>query len=267
MSDAPAALGSSVPVAFKRNDRGHRYIRYGAQRPWKDCKWKLQQNDMIERQTSASEELKALFQFRGLGWVVRLKEEEKDWEYTGHALVIDLDEKRNLHPWLVLSSEVSTKDDLKITLPKEVLVDDITQTGVLPGDRNRTPVAKILPINNDKGNRPVLLQLGQDFSFKLAYGEENAAWQEAKSLHGPPLSRILVPYHDPVTGEDVCYAQDGKEILRCNRQLGRYRVLEKSNLLGSSVNTPQSLLMTQRTPFPPSNPPASPGNPPHPKLP
>ena len=267
MSDAPVALRSSVPVPYKRNDDGHRYIRYRAQRPWKDCKGKLQQNDMIERQTSASEELKALFQFRGLGWVVRLKEEEKDWEYTGHALVIDLDEGRNFHPWLVLSSKVPTKDDPKIILPNEVLVNDISQTGVLPRDRNRTSVAKILPTSNEKGNRPALLQLGKDFSFKLAYGEDNTARQEAKSLYGPPLSQILVPYHDPVTGEDVCYAQDGKEILRCNRQLGRYRAFERSSLSGSSFNTPQSFLMTRHAPFPPPQPPASPGNPPHPKLP
>ena len=102
----------------------------------------VQQDDgttRVECSTSAREEPAALFRFRGLSWVVRLKDGggNQDWEYTGHALVIDMDDPRNLHPWLVLSREVPTKCDYDITeqLPHEGMKDDTYQIGVPPGHR------------------------------------------------------------------------------------------------------------------------------------
>lgn len=50
------------------------------------------------------EENQRLRRFCPLGWIA-LKRGEHNWDLTGHALVMDMDRRRDHHPWMVLASQ------------------------------------------------------------------------------------------------------------------------------------------------------------------
>lgn len=82
------------------------------------------------------------------------------WVKTGHVLVLDADNGRGCHPWIVLASEWEIEDEAAailgeetwITAPSRVGPNDETQPGILPGDHNRTTIAKLhsVDIHQDK---------------------------------------------------------------------------------------------------------------------
>ena len=166
-----------------------------------------------------------LRRYVSLGWVVQGTRDE--FEYTGHALVIDVEEGRNLNPWIVLSSkypnngEPTWTGDYKVYVPEIVDRDDPeTDEGVLPGDNNRTPVGKIKAIGA-KSTTPIIRLFGPDFQFTII--RRGSARGYIRSNHGPGLARIMEWRLDPDKNQEVCYLKDGREYMRFD--LGTRRIM------------------------------------------
>lgn len=86
-----------------------------------------------------------LRRFVSIGWVVTGTRD--DYGKTGHSLVIDVQNNRQLNPWIVLASEfpndsgdLDYNGDDTVYVAQVVTRDDPEkECGVLPGDVNRTP--------------------------------------------------------------------------------------------------------------------------------
>ena len=155
-----------------------------------------------------------LRRFKSLGFI--LQEDCGVWTKTGHVLVIDMDDKvrRQRQPWFVLASEwpmdgEETQGKDYICRAKEtVLRPDKGAAGVLPGDRNRTPICEIRPMDASKNGIPVLKQFGEGFKFKpVRFGGHRKA---KPSRYGPDLAKVMPWYWDPKEEQEVCFTKDGR---------------------------------------------------------
>lgn len=165
-----------------------------------------------------------LRRFMSLGWVIRLDSTvEHGWERTGHVLVMDMDEGRHRHPWIVLASHWPDDRDYPDNDDFLVYAKDSDAYGVLPGTNNRTPIGRLYP--NPKvapPSRPILLELGPDFEFgitRLGGGQR----QGVCLGRGSNLANIMHWYDDVAKDEEVCFGPDGKVCMRYNRQTKQYR--------------------------------------------
>lgn len=173
-----------------------------------------------------SEEDIVLRRFVCLGWVIHVTKES--WQRTGHVLVMVMDEGRDRHPWIVLASHWPSEfEDVegRFTTYAEVngQRDDPSQPGLLPGGRNRTSVAKIVPFNKaaDKGG-PVLKQIGPDFNFLVEPFSSYDSYDSIKVSRGPDLARIMEWYWDPEKQLEVCFYENGQVSMTFNRETKRY---------------------------------------------
>ena len=165
-----------------------------------------------------------LRRFASLGWII-LVQPDRSWSRTGHVLVIDMDERRNRHPWIVLAShwphEFEDADGgFTDYAEKRVLRDDSTQPGVLPGGHNRTSIGRIDPVDKSS-EAPVLKQFGPDFAFSVVeLGGERSHDRDPE--WGPDLAHVMEWYWDPNAEEEVCYSENRKEYMRYDRQTKQY---------------------------------------------
>ena len=169
-----------------------------------------------------------LRRFMTLGWVIEVRNNDsRDWERTGHVLVMDMDEGRNRHPWFVLASQwpderdVPLNDDFTIYAEKHVKRNDPNVYGVFLEDRNRTPIARLRYPASTAASGPMLLQFGPDFEFDVTrVGGETRRGLRTES--GPELANIMHWYKDESKDEEVCYSPDGKEYMRYDRKTKQY---------------------------------------------
>ncbi|KAL9603177.1 MAG: hypothetical protein Q9219_001380 [cf. Caloplaca sp. 3 TL-2023] len=161
-----------------------------------------------------------LRRFVSLGYVVQGT--SKNYRLTGHALVADVEKGRNLHPWIVLASTFpnDNMDDHygseTIVVPEEVDRDDSEdedEYGVLPGDNNRTPVGKIIPIG-ETTTEPVITLLGLNFNFTVLRRGSSRGY--TRSPKGPSLANVMDWYLDPATQDQICFLKGGEEYMRFN---------------------------------------------------
>lgn len=120
----------------------------------------------------------------------------KKWKKTGHVLVIDADENRNKHPWFVLAheweeeNEVPDFDDVVLRPEKKIKRHDSGAPGILPGHRNRTPIARLIHCGPRDTSRPLVQQFGPIFSFDVKRGGKE--WRvKHHSERGPDLVDVM----------------------------------------------------------------------------
>ena len=164
-----------------------------------------------------------LRRFTSLGLVIHVKSEDS-WEYTGHALVVDVGHGRGCHPWFVLASEWERESEnaegsFLDRAPARVAINDANQPGVLPGGQNRTVVGMVEPM--DDINRHVLQQFGPGFKFYVKR-EPPARLYYPEPTRGPDLAHIMTWYWDPVREVEVCYYKDGREYMAYDRKTKYY---------------------------------------------
>lgn len=168
-----------------------------------------------------------------LGWIsIKLGYPWRcEWVETRHVLVIDLDEGRDRHPWIILAHKWPNDTDLDFDLVKYSDVhaewnpkrgkDDVR--GIFPGDVTRTTIAKLVHLGGAPANetRPFLKQLGPDLQIDLFRqgGDRPCVW----SKYHPDLVHVMQWYRDEKSPEEVCYARNGEEYMRYNEESGTYR--------------------------------------------
>ena len=166
-----------------------------------------------------------LRRFVSLGWIVT--GDEKIWHKTGHALVVDLEPGRERNPWIVLAKkwpndgEDTFDGDYMEYAPEAVDRDYDFTPGVLPGDKNRTPVGKIVPFKKNKKNikGSVLPHFGRDFKFNVMRKGSSRGYVQSK--RGPGLADVMGWYWDPKAEEEVCLTKDGHEYMRFSRETAK----------------------------------------------
>ena len=150
---------------------------------------------------------------------------------TGHFLVIDVEPGRNLAPWIILASQYANDSGFMdedgsnlIHVPSIVERNDPkTDEGVLPGDKNRTPVAKIKALGVASGSgEPLICLFGPDSNFTvIRRGSERGYMLCIRSAYGPALPHIMGWYDDLDTGDQVCFAKDVEKYMRFNPRNGK----------------------------------------------
>lgn len=133
-----------------------------------------------------------LRRFMSLGLMIRLDSTVKHgWERTEHVLVIDMDEGRHRHPWIVHASHWPDDRDEPDNTEFETYAKDSDAYGVLPGTNNRTPIGRLHPDPRaPPPSPPMLLELGPDFEFgitRLGGGERS----RVRLGRGPNLANIM----------------------------------------------------------------------------
>lgn len=169
-----------------------------------------------------------LRRFAALGWVLQEAPDGR-WTKTGHVLVIDMDDRdvRHRHPWLVLATEWPTDGvnaqvgGFIMHVEEKVGWNDSSVPGVFPGDNNRTPICRIMPMDPEgETDLPVLKQLGDNFNFKPErFGSQRPV---GSSGDGPALAKVMEWYWDPAAEQEVCYTQHGLEYMRYDRRSKEY---------------------------------------------
>lgn len=164
-----------------------------------------------------------LRRFASLGWVIHVQS-NGSWQYTGHALVVDMGHGRGRHPWFVLASQWEREsEDAEGSFfdhaPAQVAIDDDTQPGVLPGGQNRTVVGMVEPM--EESGLHILQQFGPDFKFLVKRDPPARAYHKDPE-RGPDLAHIMTWYWDPVRQVEVCYYKDGKEYMAYDRKTKYY---------------------------------------------
>lgn len=167
-----------------------------------------------------------LRRFASLGWVIHVRP-NGSWSKTGHALVMDMDEGRNRHPWIVLASHwpsefEDAEGNFTTYAEEKVLRDDFTQLGVLPGGSNRTPVAKLWTDDQDSNPIPMLKRFGPEFKFEVLRLDGPRSHSEDSKIYGPDLAYVMHWYWDPSKDEEVCFDKYGKEYMRYNPRIMEY---------------------------------------------
>lgn len=169
----------------------------------------------IRRPDSAQDKLRY---FASLGWTAQWSD-TCHWTTTGHALVVDMEPGRDRQPWIVLASkwpEDSYWEDIEGDGYQ--YVDEYRSWGVLPGDRKRTIVGKIKAMDSSfQGS--ILRAFDPNFSFTVARTGSSRGY--ISSSQGPDLAQIMDWFLDPVTKDFVCYATDGPEYMRRERETGK----------------------------------------------
>ena len=173
--------------------------------------------------THTATEDDTLRRFISLGYVLMMI--DGDWIKTGHVLVLDADHKRQCHPWFVLVTEWKTDDENYILEfetefikpAKRVKYNDRNALGVLPGNLNRTPIARLTYHQGHipEGEEKFVTHFGEDFNFEFDRRMGKFA-TEHRSPWGPDLAEVMPWWWDHVKSEEVCFTQDGKECMRFN---------------------------------------------------
>ena len=161
-----------------------------------------------------------LRRFVSIGWVVRGT--SKRISKTGHALVIDVEEGRNLGAWLVLASSFPNKTgdmdydgDDNIYSPQQIARGDTSTEGVLSMDEDRLTVGKIQARVHGEGHESVFRAFGREFEFVVGgKGGMNGGRE-------PELAGVVRWYWDPVAREDVVYTRRGEVFMRFDRETRR----------------------------------------------
>jgi len=181
--------------------------------------------DAQKRVVKSSEDTK-LRRFASLGWVIHVRP-NGSWSKTGHALVMDMDEGRDRHPWLVLASHwpsefEDAEGNFTTFAEKKVLRGDFMQPGVLPGGRDRIAIAKLWA--NDQGSSPIpmLRRFGPDFEFEFLGTGGTRSESEKSEIYGPDLAYVMPWYWDGAAEEEICFGGDGKEYMRYNSRNKQY---------------------------------------------
>ena len=170
-----------------------------------------------------SEDEDKLRRFVSLGWIV--EGDEKVWHKTGHALVVNLEPGRERNPWIVLAStwpndgQDTFDGDYMEFAPEVVDRDNDWTGGVLPGDKNRTPVGKIIPFNKKNIKGSILPHFGRDFKFNVMRKGSSRGYIPSK--RGPGLADVMGWYWDPKADEEVCLTKDGHEYMRFSRETAK----------------------------------------------
>ena len=137
----------------------------------------------------------SLFRFQTLGWIEQTR--GRGWYMTGHVLVLDL---YRLKPWIVLAKMFhDSESGEEIEVPKSIPKDVPCTPGVLPGDRNRTPVGKLL---GDFGG-PITSWFGESKVFEVERTGGNTH-DDRRRKKGPTLATIMEWFTDK-NGDEVCY--------------------------------------------------------------
>jgi len=179
-----------------------------------------------QRQMVRPSEDAELRRFASLGWVIHVRP-NGSWSKTGHALVMDMDEGRDCHPWLVLASHwpsefEDAEGNFTTYAEKKVLRGDATQPGVLPGGRDRIAVAKLWASDQGSSQVPMLKRFGPEFEFEVLELGAGGSCGEESETYGPDLAYVMHWYWDPVAGEEVCFGGDGEEYMRYNSRTKQY---------------------------------------------
>ncbi|KAG6991315.1 hypothetical protein G7Y79_00053g087980 [Physcia stellaris] len=155
------------------------------------------------------------------------------WEKTGHVLVLDADSGwRRCHPWIVLASEWEIEDQAAailgeetwITAPKSIGRNVTDTPGVLPSDRNRTAIAKIMPCDDSiklTGGK-LVEHFGPDFRFYLSRVGNESLGDSPEPLRGPSRAEIMQWYWDPIKEKEVCYTSTGQLWYEYDPATGEY---------------------------------------------
>ncbi|KAG6991316.1 hypothetical protein G7Y79_00053g087990 [Physcia stellaris] len=169
-----------------------------------------------------------LRRFISLGYITMMTP-HGGWAMTGHVLVLDADHGRNCHPWIVLAAKWDSDDEelqigggeTIITAPQTVALNDSYTPGVLPGDHNRTTIARLDPLHPVSDGRRLVDHFGPDFKFKAdRFGAEPVS--ATRKPYGPSLVEIMVWYWDPVLKREVCYTKDGRRWYSYNKETRDY---------------------------------------------
>lgn len=144
-------------------------------------------------------------------------------------MVMDMDPGRLRQPWFVMASEWPTddgeiakegdEDEMDIEemytwyADKRVLRDNPQQQyGIFPGDKNRTPICEIQPLEASTDERPVLQRLGPFCDFKpVRQGSRTHAMKPSR--WGPDLPRPMIFLRDRTKEHDVCFDANGEEYM------------------------------------------------------
>ncbi|KAL9001801.1 MAG: hypothetical protein Q9188_005229 [Gyalolechia gomerana] len=206
-----------------------------------------------------------LRRFREVGNIIMMTE-RGGWQMTGHVMVMDLD--RDRHPWLILANTWETEEDEPRTFiaPDNVIRNDRAALGVLPGNNNRTTIARLAPLRQSSAQpKPFLLQLGTNFEFSLHRAGKEVTRAEQHSQRGPSLAKIMTWFQRP-NGEQVCYDKQRKVYMTRNPHTGEYSYPDPDfkafrQQVGNFVSEPQYIPLSARSgpPAGPSEPPRRPG--------
>ncbi|KAL8936804.1 MAG: hypothetical protein Q9211_004012 [Gyalolechia sp. 1 TL-2023] len=162
-----------------------------------------------------------LRRFREIGNII-IKSEGGFWYMPGHVMVMDLD--RDRHPWLILAKTWDTDEDepRTFTAPDTVARNDRAALGVLPGNNNRTTIARLTPLRQPSAqSKPFLLQFGAGFEFGLQRAGKEVPRAERRSQQGPSLAKIMNWFQRP-NGEQVCFNERGIAYMTRNPSTGAY---------------------------------------------
>ncbi|KAL8929342.1 MAG: hypothetical protein Q9172_000514 [Xanthocarpia lactea] len=191
-----------------------------------------------------------LRRFREIGNII-IRTELGDWQMTGHVMVMDLD--RDRHPWLILAKTWETDEDepRTFTAPDTVERNDDAALGVLPGNNNRTTIARLNTLHQSSAqSKPFLLQFGADFEFGLERSGKEVTRAERHSQQGPSLAKIMTWFQRP-NGQQVCFDEQGIEYMTRHPSTGAYSYPYPNaevfrQQAGSFVSEPQYIPLSAR---------------------
>ena len=184
-----------------------------------------------EEYTFSARTDQVLRRFISLGYIM-MKKPHREWEKTGHVLVLDADRGRNCHPWIVLASKWESDDEAiqiaggetMITAPQTVALNDSYTPGVLPGDHNRTPIARLDPLHAVSGTKKLVEYFGPNYKFTAErFSAESTA--TTRKPNGLSLVEIMEWYWHPVLEQqEVCYTKNGQRWYSYDKDTGDYKL-------------------------------------------
>lgn len=179
-----------------------------------------------------------------------------------------MDMDRGRDPWIVLAlqwPDVNGDQPEKSTYKAEKRArrDDDPNPGILPGDHTRTVVAKLIHVHeknltDEQKAMPFLKQFGPKLSFNLwrKGGDRKVTDSRQFREYHPDLAHIMGWFWDEEEKEEVCYAENGTEYIRCKPSTCGYRypyldqvsVVGQNAMFGEVVR--QRLLHSRPVPLP-----------------
>ena len=169
------------------------------------------------------------------------KENNEPWSKTGHVLVMDTDEGKHNHPWIILAKRWPMDNDEAMgyedpepyhEAPVTVYRGQFWEKGVFPGNQNRTPIAKLVLYNpkhdpnnhpKDEGEKLSLLQFNPKLQIDLERKSGPRLYVRNRNC-GPDLAYCTEWYslEGSRDGEIVCYNHIGLEYMRFNPRTKMY---------------------------------------------
>lgn len=152
-----------------------------------------------------------------------------EWVKTGHTLVIDASYGRKCHPWFVLAADFETYDEeyffkhgsYTVEVPKTVSLHDHDAIGVLPGNSNRTTIAKLEHCDDTRRrNEKFVSHFGENFKFQFKRMGQDAS--HVRLQRGPDRVHITDWWWDPKDEVEVCFTPIGRPYIRYNPKVRRY---------------------------------------------